>query len=894
MLATRFWLVDSLTLVAAICFPLSAAALECRTHEEDGAQWVIVADGSSEISRQAPAGSYDEDRLSCEPWEKEAVRVVLPSTSGTAYEMFVGISKEGSLVVAWDGMTGLEGDFGERWGWFLDAEPLSTGDSKSVPILYALHEQVRLCGHGMVPLFVKMYDPATASFRPVSFDRLRRAGEGWGYGAAPSAAKGGATTTSLVSSVSTGKASETRPVLDGFLRFSAASSTLGDLADPALVRAPLELGDGDPDVGWMEGTGGSGWGEFVTAHTADGRIPITSLALQLTRTGDGKQVKKLNRLKTLDIVLSGGQRFSVKVALDPAKHADRPVIVRFASPVLTECVSVIVRDVYPGSSQPGDTTYLGEVTAYTSLDSGDGILDLLEWFEDPQTASAAAKLLAHVSPAAAATIAAAYPGLGTASRQGVLEALSTSWDESVGLVAEAAARASALDDGVSEFAMLVDALTGLALGGDDASTAFIESWYEAKLDFALTVTAVAVLARTGHAKALGDLIASYMGNGEKTGDPHPIADLDTTGWIREGLKLAGEPGTAIMDDALATLDLSNEDDVHDALVLLYLVDYKTGGAPALDLAASWGALLWDRMPTLWCRHHVLPLAARLMMLGDARGVAIAAGAIREGAMEAPLRTEALAALGVAHETLAHEAWPVALEAMSDHHPGVRAAAASCLRQLSVKEPGIMTSAMEAARTDAWPEVRLASLRLLSMFDGIPVDVFHDLLRDPDSSVRKEAIRLVVDRRLATEEIAILLANTTVDPGMRTDVRVQAAHAIGSLCLVQMAMPLGNVVAYGIMPDSTDAQIQTAAAAADALGRLGDPGPLDKLIEATYPGLRLQIRLAAIQALGLIADPGASEVLEALSQSLDPAVAAAASAALELVGAGSSTAACVAK
>jgi HEAT repeat protein len=878
--------------VAALCAAApparGAVEFECEIHPGPEGTEVVVVRGDETLRRAVPAGSWDAGGLACHPFDDHAVRVVVPGDGERAFELFVGVQAGGSLTVVWEGKTGLAGEYGERWGWFLDAEPVNPGGDEEVPILYMLNEQVELCGHGMVPLWVRMYDPASQTFRPIGFDRLRRAGTGWGGGAAPSSTSGSSTKTKVVSTIPTSPPAP--PVLEEFLRFRGSSSSLADGADPGLVRAPLELADGDPASGWIEGVGGYGWGEFVTATTADARIPITSLTLGLARGDTPHEARSLNRVRRLDVVTDGGSVFAVKIPVDPAKHPDRPVVVALPAPVTTSCVSVVIRDVYPAKGG-GDNTFIGEVTAYSSLDSGGGVMDLLEWFEDPDRAGAAAELVEQVSPSALPTIASGYGELGPAARLGVLEAINPQWAEVLGPLVEAAARTAAEQDRPGEFAALVGALTPLAAPPDSAVGRLLHGWALEPVHPAVTDVSTAVLARAGESAAVADLVEILVEVSAAAAPVYPWTDVDLTGWIREGMRRSVPHVVPALHATLEALDPDEPADVLSALTLLYLLPYGMEEPAVLDLAASWSVALWDAVPALWCRHHLLGIAHELASLGDDRGVDLAALAFEDEALGPPLRRDALRALVGADGGTAEIAVPVAAAALDDPDPGVRATAAECLRHLAVEDADVLSQALSRARSDAWPEVRLSALKLVAVFDDVAVEHFHDFLVDPDSDVRKQAIRMVMERGIATDEVGILLANTTVDASMRGDVRAEAAHAIGSLCLVELAQPLGNVLYYGIVPGAGEADILAASAAADALGRLGEAGPLDKLILATRPGLRLQIRLAAIRALGLIAHPDAREPLETLSASVDPVIAEAAAAALELVETGTSGAAC---
>jgi HEAT repeat protein len=427
-----------------------------------------------------------------------------------------------------------------------------------------------------------------------------------------------------------------------------------------------------------------------------------------------------------------------------------------------------------------------------------------------------------------------------------------------------------------------------SLDDPSALVTTLEQWAQEPDQHPVSGLAVITLARIGQEAGLTSLLALFADGEQATTS---TTSMDLAGWIREGLTHAQQAGVGPVRSALESLDLTDDRDVLTALILLRLLDYQNGGQPTTELASQWSFKLWEEVPALETRHHLLAVAKRLISLGCSDGVELASLALSDPDGVWMLRMEALMALATAGADLAGEVVTAAVTALQDEHPAVRSAAALCLRRVGACGVQVEPPAITAAESDPWPEVRLEALKLVATFESLPIESVYDFLVDDDSNVRKVAVTMVVDRTMATEEIGILLANTTVDASMRADVRTEAAHAIGQLCIVSMAMPLGNVLYYGIVPGASEAQIQTASAAADSLGRLGEPGPLDKLLMATRPGLRLQIRLAAIRALGMIADPLASDTLEQLASSSDAVIAAAAREALDLVNSGQITSAC---
>ncbi|MBW2262122.1 MAG: hypothetical protein JRG91_09130 [Deltaproteobacteria bacterium] len=834
---------------------------------------VRIEHGASGLERQVPPGTWNAGALECRAWQGKAVRLVLPSSGGEAFEIFAGLDGGGVLTAAWEGRTGLSGDFGERWGWFLDWEPKVPGSKTLVPILYALHEQVRLCGYGMVPLYVRLYDPASLAFRPVSFDRTRRAGLSWGGGTAPSEAKTTSKPITIVSTLVPKKKPLAVPVLDDFLNFKSSSSTAGDQGDLALKSAPLSLGDGNAQSGWVEGSGGHGSGEFVTADLTEESLPITSLVLHATRGPGDPEPGKWNRIKKVELTTSSGARYIIKVPSDPLKNPDRPVLIEFPKPVQTACLSIIIRDVYAAKKTGGEFTYIGEVSAYTSLDTGRGIEKLLDWFEDPKKAARASDLLGDLNPAALPEVVDAWDDMGPAPRLGVVDAIHADWSSGlVPLVTKAAAGAYE-DQDADLFVLLVDRLVPLT--ADETILEAANGWMEDSSRRDLGDLAVGVLGRAGHPGPLAALIDALFTTASMDWQPWPEVEIEE--WIREGLRSGGPEVLETTDQAFDRASASLDDaHVLDAsLTLLYLLDYDGGGEAVRLSAARWARALWQDVPTLYCRHHLLPVARKLIALGDGAGIEIAALALDDPDVEPGLRMEALETIAMAGGDLTSLAAEAGLAALDDPCPGVRAAAVTTLRRVGAAGEDVEARVVEIGVKDAWPEVRIEAIRAAASFDEVPIEAVWNFLRDKDSSARKQAIRLVVKMGISTEEVGILLANTSLSKAMRPDVRAEAAHAIGALCITQMADPMGNIVFYGTTPDATEGEIQAAAAAAETIGRLGDAGPITFLLDATRPGLRLEIRVAAMKALGLLGGKKARKVLEHLSTSPDTAVRAAA-------------------
>jgi hypothetical protein len=137
----------------------------------------LAAESGEKLKVEVPEGCGKYTKYECSQWKgpggAEAVHFkAFEKKGGPAFEAFAAVEK-GEWKLVWSGVTGLTGEYGERQGIFLDYEPPAPGSKDLYPVLYRLDERVQLCGFGPAPIDVKMYDPKSASFRPVTFDRLR-------------------------------------------------------------------------------------------------------------------------------------------------------------------------------------------------------------------------------------------------------------------------------------------------------------------------------------------------------------------------------------------------------------------------------------------------------------------------------------------------------------------------------------------------------------------------------------------------------------------------------------------------------------------------------------------------------------------------------------------------
>ncbi|MFE9499734.1 fumarate reductase/succinate dehydrogenase flavoprotein subunit [Streptomyces collinus] len=185
-------------------------------------------------------------------------------------------------------------------------------------------------------------------------------------------------------------------------------------------------------------------------------------------------------------------------------------------------------------------------------------------------------------------------------------------------------------------------------------------------------------------------------------------------------------------------------------------------------------------------------------------------------------------------------------ALTDTDASVRAAAAASLRELAetLAADPLLRDRLVGALSGTDPVVRAAALDILRGLRAGDEDLFAALLSDPDGGVRGAAVRALV----SVDATAAVARAAAAEPSR--EVRVTIAKALAGTG--PAADPEVLLPALTGLAGDPDALVR--AAAYEALGATGCPGPLAAHAEAALSDPAWQVRAGAATALAA-ADPG---------------------------------------
>jgi hypothetical protein len=170
---------------------------------------------------------------------------------------------------------------------------------------------------------------------------------------------------------------------------------------------------------------------------------------------------------------------------------------------------------------------------------------------------------------------------------------------------------------------------------------------------------------------------------------------------------------------------------------------------------------------------------------------------------------------------------VAIAALEDPYPRVRAQAAGVLAQASNARDPLTVHATR----DTWPLVRAAALESLATQPGNDA-VLRKAIDDRNHQVRAAAIRAVTKARIRD-------AWPQVEPRMKhegewPEVIAEAIRFAAALCVREAAPELNAALQRGIKPDAWEPDLDNALLAFDALMRLGGAAAKTALETANHP------------------------------------------------------------
>ena len=853
-------------------------------------------------------GSYE-----CKRWngpdKAEAIHFRAFEKKGGAFEAFVDVYK-GKAKLVWSGMTGLAGEFGERQGFFLDYEPAGAGSKTTVPILYFLDERVKLCGFGPAPIHVSMYDSQTSMFRPVSFDRLRR----WKrkdtkvWGSPQVAGKMPKYEMPLVLNAAFAQEESGQKMSMGnFLIFESSSSAFDSMGQVVTGAAPSSLADGSAESGWVEGSGGDGSGEFVTAKTLSRQVPIEALELRLAMSGSVKKAKSFNALSKFYVTTDKGKIFTVKVPADPRKFPDKKVVIKFPKPIKTKCLSIIIDEVWFSSASTGNHTFIAEVTARTSVETSKGFADLVNALHKEAKYSSLDSILSSVKGGGVSVVSGAWDSLNEKAKRYMLDHTGANLLKGqAGLALAEKQLVWVLEN------KRYNEVMNLTRSFSSAAPLML-AWYESPPQPAMKDMASLILLTYGFDEAAKVVISRYMQadppenvimdnvnlfNIIRSGFKEPLRDRDgmdalftqPDGMLKTLATISGPGWCGFLKDHFYTPAGGGGEEKGAAydhgkkIALLYALF----GSGLPECAATLGRDIWDSHDDFETRYYILELFKKLVPgCAKACGKELEPGGLVHDTLDMEdevLKASALEVIALSKGYEEHVKYRVSM-LLEDESPWVRAKAAAVFAGLQFDDKAMGDKVLDMALSDFWPDVRKEAVTAAFKLKKIPHDLGFKMLLDPSPDVRKIAIRLVVEKGMKSEDIGKALIHTAGNREIRWDARGEAAFAVGKLCITGFEKELDIIVQNGLYPDSSEADIAAAAGAISSLGMLGWTKSGKTLTLAALPSIRSELRYSAIKALGQIGGKEAKEILGALAEDEDQSISEAAAAALENIAAG---------
>lgn len=753
------------------------------------------------------------------------VELRVPVRGRPSEEVWIGDAGTHPARLIWSGFTGPRDADGEA-SVFVEVTAERIFE-------YQTAMQVSRCDDRPVRLFPRAWDFAAGRFRPI-------------VSTAPVLAA-----TRIVARRGDPAMPAGRP-LGGF-RFVAASTTLSAGADARGLGSPTGLDDGDPRTIWAEGLGGDGRGEFLTARTAGGDVRIRGLRIVPGDASSPTAWKARNRIKKLAIALGPDpeRQFEVEWPEDPAvtrTPAGAPAQafwIPLPAPVLSSCVTIVIRDVYRGTEAGapggGGTTAISDLEVFTDLDETGGVDRLIADMAGHADCEARVALLAGQGASVVAPLVKALRIATAANSPGracLLQSL---------------ARIDAASGDGDALAALAGALDGASVADERLATSLFQRAPHPP------IAALAALLRAGGPGLEGDSnraraarVLAALPSEEATrtllaavGEGTPEVRLA----IVQALGQSAAASVALVGDALGAAQRPGTDAKAttsrraDLVRVLPALGRRSPGEATAALAILRKTLAEAAAP--------FEVRARAIMAMGALGtgdVAADLTGIAAHADDAVLRYLAVRELG----GLAGGPVTVTLRgALGDADPHVREAAADALgvRRATEAEAQLIAG----AKQEEWPLVRRAEIEALGRLCGEPA---RDLMiraveRDVDDVRRVALVGLARCRDRRARPALLQVVKTR---RVNASLRELAAGLLGETRDPAVASVLARLLPDLVNEAESDLAIEgIATAALRSLGRQGGPlavkAAADLSRDAHHP-----YRPTAIEVLGQLCDP----------------------------------------
>jgi HEAT repeat protein len=629
-----------------------------------------------------------------------------------------------------------------------------------------------------------------------------------------------------------------------------ASSSAAGVKDVRGLGPPVALNDGDPGTTWLAGAGDAR-GEFLTAHTAADGVAVVGLRLV---PAAGRPPRKLA------LVLGAADDHRFDVELPEGAKAGEPLWVPLPRPVLSSCVTVVIREAAPGTGPVG----IADLEVITDIDGADGIARLVRATRAGGACEGRVPLLAQAGAAAVEPVARAIAEGPAEGRECLLDALARLMDAdgTAGRQpAVAGALVAALDHANdSEEKLVLAALPHLSEPPVAALGRLLADQRRAEEERMRAARALAALC-DGKAPAAADgaraALLAVVG-----GDP-PALRLA----VRERLAAAHPPLAAAVRAALVATPRTASARRADLMLI-------AGAAAAREPAEQEPTLVMLRAAT-GDGEDFAAQGRAIEALGRLGGEAALAQLARLRAESPDPVVRYLAARELAGQA-SLSALPALRLALGDGDPRVRETAALALAQRGDKSEA--AALVAAARHEPWPFVRRAQVTALG---ALCAPGTADVLVRADErdlpEVRRAALEGLARCRDARAPGLLLarLGRRAEDPEMRA----VAARLLGGMGDRSMAPRLAEILARLRTESQADVALEgVALVTLKALAQLGGPDAVSGargLLQDERPTLRR----AAVEVLGTLCDGGpGARALETAAHDRDPTVAAAALAA----------------
>jgi HEAT repeat protein len=766
------------------------------------------------------------------PAGKRTIRVARPTVSGHRL-LHVKVSGSGGraaeLLVSDDGgqrqqlfagPTGPQGVDGE-WSQHLSVD-------ESQVLVFQRREGIRRCDDAPMYLFPRLYDFAARKLRSVA--RVER----------PEAITVLRATRDVAGGV--------LPVGDPLNTFSLvfASTHAGDEQRAANLSAPVEAEDGKPETAWAEGLGSAGQGELLIARAQPSPYRLKALRIIPGHAASAKTFREANRLKSLLLHLSPKHRYRLLFPRDPSRDAGKPADpywVILPQPVSTTCATLVIEEVYAGSSArpPGNggRTAISELRFFTELEFAGGLAQIKRDLASPDATrgTAAVAVLARLDRVGielAAKIAATASGvtLGRAVQVLVRSRLPVI----------AAPLAAALPR--ADRATRIEALAALTRLGPTAATAIVPLLRARSAG--LRVEIARVLGVLGGLEARQALIAE-AGNGP---DPQRAAVVDGLGLLQ-----APEDRAAVVAALASSTASRRQADLVHALGRL--------GAPERTSTAAGLARLWPTTRDFEVRYRLISSIGRLDAVGQLP-LLIAVGQRDADPILRWLATEQLRRASSPMATMALR------QATRDRDPRVRSAAALVLAgRPSEQAVGVDLARLLTAERWAMPAAAAAEAlgRHCCVEGGVAL---RRAVASGREAVDVRALNSLAQCKppgLATDLLAV-----AADAGHRAALRTRALGLLTPLlargqarAVVRLFNDLRRRAA------TSDSEEEIAVAAAAALAATGAESAAEAAADALALDPHEAIRGTAAAALGQLCRASTKEVLRRALSDASPLV-----------------------